>query len=680
MPDRQIRGQGNVSSGKGHFEITAYTGGLLHIHYFQGKSAPALPHWGLTVPQTAIPPVEEIKSGDSTEVKYEPYTLTFTTESESFVLSDAGGRERLRLLSCALEKAEVNDKATHHLHASFQTHTDECHYGLGQHQQGWMDHRGIEVPLWHDYEAEGGEVIGIPFMLSNQGYAILFDNPSRMRYTGGVDGQNRWWAEVADSISFFVLLGDTTDEIMKQLRTIIGATPIPPKKALGYIQCKQRYKSQEEILQVAREYRNRKYPCDMLIVDWFHWKVLGDMSLEPGSWPDPTAMNRELSALGYDVMISCWPRFEKDSQYYELLDENGWFMKNQDGETQYGTERDQRGALIDTSNPEAARWYWETIRNNYASHGFSSWWLDENEPDISPHRFQLFAGDGAAVHNLYPLTHTKAVYDGHRRDREDRCLILSRSAYFGAQQNGTTFWSSDIYPTWDVLRRQIPTGLNFCASGFTWWSSDIGGWQIWDMVPVTTKVMKIWITGSSMSAGFNLVLSARLSARTEPALKMKSGHTEKRRSGFWSATSSCATASCLTFTHWPTRLTNPESRLCVLCLWIFQMMKTLAISKINTCLVRLFWWRRCLQQLPPVGRFTSPGGRIGRTSGPGKFIPVAGTSGWKHRWIFCRSLSAPDPFFPGRKKCRILVQSRTWPLSVSAWERMQAWDRSLGER
>ena len=152
-------------------------------------------------------------------------------------------------------------------------------------------------------------------------------------------------------------------------------------------------------------------------------------------------------------------------------------MKDAAGNTLNGNMEDQRGALIDTTNPEAGQWYWEKIRDNYAAKGYTSWWQDENEPDICPHTHYLHAGTGARIHNIYPLTHTKAVYEGHRRDRDDRCLILSRSAYFGAQKNGTTFWSSDIYPTWDVFKRQIPCGLNFCATGFAWWSSDIGGWQ-----------------------------------------------------------------------------------------------------------------------------------------------------------------------------------------------------------
>lgn len=413
----------------------------------------------------------------STRILLDDLTVRVDRDTAQMVILDKQEIPILRLLECGLEPQEVNGRPTHHLHAVFHAPDDEHYYGLGQHQLGWMDHRGKEVQLWHDYTAEGGEIIAISSFITNKRYGVLFDNASRMAVTPGKQGKTKWWAEVADAVSFFVIYGETTEQIYSGYRFLTGATPIPPLAALGYIQCKQRYKTQAEILDVARKYRAKGYPCDILVVDWFHWKTLGDLDLNESEWPDPTAMNRELRDMGYRVMISCWPRFMKDSRHFAKLEKNGWFMKDDHGKTVYGTPEDQRGALIDTTNPEAARWYWDTIRDSYAEKGFCYWWLDENEPDISPHSFQLHAGDGASVHNLYPLTHTRGVFEGHRRDLNDRCFILSRSAFHGAQQFGTTFWSSDIHPTWDVLRRQIPAGLNFCASGFAYWSSDIGGWQ-----------------------------------------------------------------------------------------------------------------------------------------------------------------------------------------------------------
>ena len=118
-----------------------------------------------------------------------------------------------------------------------------------------------------------------------------------------------------------------------------------------------------------------------------------------------------------------------------------------------------------------------SIRDNIISKGFDSLWADETEPDLPPNGATSHVGPGTRYYNIYPLVHTAALYDGFRRDTKQRALILSRDAYLGAQRNGSMFWSSDIYPTWDTLKRQIPTGLDFTASGMAYWTQDIGGWQ-----------------------------------------------------------------------------------------------------------------------------------------------------------------------------------------------------------
>ncbi len=219
---------------------------------------------------------------------------------------------------------------------------------------------------------------------------------------------------------------------------------MPLKSSLGYIQCKQRYSNQEEITYVARKYKAKNYPLDMLVVDWFHWKHLGDMDMDKTYWSTPEVTTKEFADMDVDTMISVWPRFMKESKNYDLLEKNGWFMKDYQGKSFYGTPDGQRGALIDTTNPECGKWYWDTIEKNYGSKGFRAWWLDENEPDLWPYDFQFDACRGFEIFNRYPYMHTKCVFEGHRQAYDQRCSILSRSAFLGAQQFGTQFWSSDI--------------------------------------------------------------------------------------------------------------------------------------------------------------------------------------------------------------------------------------------
>ena len=361
--------------------------------------------------------------------------------------------------------------------ATFVSPPDEHYYGLGQDQHGFLDHRGHTVYCQHDYDATGGPSFCVPFAVTNKGYGLIWDNPSKTTVEPGFNEQTKWTSEVGNRVSFFVIAGKTTDEIYAGYRKLTGATPMLPKAAYGFIQCKQRYMTQDELLAVAKGYRDRHLPLDVLVVDWFYYTKMGQFDMDPAKWPDPAAMNKELHAQGIQTMISVWPRFTEGSRYYDLVLKKGWFEHLADGTPTNGLPYDKAGSDIDTTNPEAARWYWGIIRDNLVSKGFDSFWADETEPDLPPNGSYFSIGPGTRYFNVYPLFHTASIYDGFRRDLKTRALVLSRDAYLGAQRNGTMFWSSDIAPTWDTLKRQIPTGLDVTASGIAYWGNDIGGWQ-----------------------------------------------------------------------------------------------------------------------------------------------------------------------------------------------------------
>ena len=376
-----------------------------------------------------------------------------------------------------LNDKRPSDPPFYQVGASFVSPDDEHYYGLGQYHEGFLDRRGHRVECWQNYLATAGPSVCVPFMVTNRGYGIIWDNPSKTVIEPGFNEQTRWTSEVGDRVSFFVIAGNTIDEIYSGYRLLTGPTPLLPKAAYGYIQCKQRYSSQDEVLAVAKGYRDRHLPADVIVVDWFYYSKMGQMDFVPDKWPDPAAMNRQLHDMGFQTMISVWPRFTKGSRYYDFLLNKGWFEHLADGTPTDGLPYDRAGSDIDTTNPEAARWYWDTIRDNIVSKGFDAIWADETEPDLPPNGSYFSVGPGTRYFNIYPLVHTGALYDGFRRDVKNRALILSRDAYIGAQRNGTMFWSSDIYPTWDTLNRQIPTGLGFTASGIAYWTQDIGGWQ-----------------------------------------------------------------------------------------------------------------------------------------------------------------------------------------------------------
>jgi alpha-D-xyloside xylohydrolase len=377
-----------------------------------------------------------------------------------------------------LRDRRPTDPKTYVVGATFVSPDDEHYYGLGQNHEGFLDHRGHPVRCWQDYLAPAGPSTCVPFFVTNKGYGLIWDNPSKTTIEPGFNEQTRWTSEAGDRVSFFVIAGANADEIYAGYKLLTGPTPLLPKAAYGYIQCKQRYSTQEEVLAVAKGYRERHLPADVIVVDWFYYTKMGQMDLDPKMWPDPAAMNKQLHDQGFETMISVWPRFVPGDRFYDMLRSKGWLIHLADGTPIDGQPYDRAGSDIDTTNPEAAAWYWKTIHENIISKGFDSLWADETEPDLPPDGAYFKIGPGTRYFNVYPLFHTAALYDGFRKDEPGRrALILSRDAYLGVQRNGAIVWSSDIYPTWDTFRRQIPTGLDFAASGITYWSNDTGGWQ-----------------------------------------------------------------------------------------------------------------------------------------------------------------------------------------------------------
>jgi alpha-D-xyloside xylohydrolase len=376
----------------------------------------------------------------------------------------------------AAKKEEAN--AGYRVSATFDSPADEHYYGLGQQQQGALDLRDHRIRCWHDYSSIGGENVCVPFMVSSHGYGLIWDNPSKTTVDLGFNQQNVWSSEVGDRVSFFVIAGSKTDEIYQGYRQLTGIAHMLPKAGYGYIQSKAIYPTQEQILDVAKGYRDRHLPLDVLVVDFLNMTRQGELDLDPARWPDPAAMNKQLHSMGIKTLLSVWPHFAPGTQFYEMLREKGWLIHTADGTPDPGHFTNAIGPNVDTTNPDAAKWWWDSIRDRYVKpYGFDYIWLDETEPDIDPANDFFYIGSGARYYNVYPLFHTASVYEGFRRDFGDsrRVMILARAAYLGAQRNGTVFWSSDITSTWDMLKRSIPAGLNFTASGMPYWDTDIAG-------------------------------------------------------------------------------------------------------------------------------------------------------------------------------------------------------------
>lgn len=407
----------------------------------------------------------------------------------SIAFADAGGRVLTEMKGWERAPHNVTGEQTFKVGASFSVQPDEHFYGLGQNQEGILDLKGRTIDCRHNYDAPAGETVCVPFMVTNKGYGIVWDNPSALTVSAGVNNSTHFQSNVGERVSFFVITGATTDQLYAGYARLTGATPLPPKAAFGLIQSKARYETQKELLDVADGYRRRGYPLDVMVLDWFYWTRMGQLDIDRNFFPDPKGMNDTLRAKGMRSIISVWPRFEKESRYYDMLAAKGWLLHHKDGTPVDGlaVRSDRAGALIDSTNPEAREWFWGKLRDNIGAQGFDWFWLDETEPDLVPDGYHYSIGTGDRFHNLFPLVHTGGVAQGTARDRPNlRNLILSRAAYLGGQRTGALFWSSDVQSTWEVLKRQVPAGLGFTASGMAYWSSDTGGWQ-WPNGPVAQR-------------------------------------------------------------------------------------------------------------------------------------------------------------------------------------------------
>ncbi|HVU35608.1 MAG TPA: glycoside hydrolase family 31 protein [Opitutaceae bacterium] len=362
--------------------------------------------------------------------------------------------------------------------ASFTAFEGERLYGLGQRRHGLLDQKGCVLELAHR-----NSQVSIPFVVSSRGYGLLWHNPAIGRVELGRT-QTRWVAEATRVIDYVVMTGDGYAGIMERFADLTGHPPPLPAWAAGFWQCKLRYRTQDELLAVAREYRRRGLPLSVIVIDYFNWTRMGDWKFDPACWPDPEKMVHELTALGVKVMVSVWPTVNPDSENFAELDRRGLLVRTERGLnvfikfTDANVDHTVMSGLIDSTNPEARAFLWAKVRDHYHRHGIKVWWLDAIEPEMAVYdhdNVRYHAGNGQEVAALYPLAQQQAFYDGMRAEGETEIVTLGRAAFAGSQRFGAAMWSGDIHSTWDDLRQQVRAGLNVGLSGIPWWTTDIGG-------------------------------------------------------------------------------------------------------------------------------------------------------------------------------------------------------------
>jgi len=354
---------------------------------------------------------------------------------------------------------------------------DEAIFGLGSHEEGYGNLRGKTQQLYQQ-----NMKIVVPYFVSTRGYGVLLDCGSLMTFLDDKNGAC-WWADVVDELDFYFIAGGSFDAVTKNLHKLTGKTPMLPKWAFGFAQSKERYVNARELVEVVREYRRRKIPLDLIVLDWKSWPNgagWGQKNFDPLRFPDPKALTEELHSLGARLMVSIWPIMTGDCPNQRELAERGLMLGNQ--------------STYDAFSPEAREVYWAQVERGLFANGVDAWWCDCTEPfeaDWSgetkpePHARLLLNTEASKKYldhaqiNSYSLLHSQGIYEGQRRATSAKRVVnLTRSGYAGQHRYATICWNGDICATWQTLRNCIPEGVNFCATGEPFWTVDIGGFFI----------------------------------------------------------------------------------------------------------------------------------------------------------------------------------------------------------
>ena len=390
---------------------------------------------------------------------------------EFYRIKSVPGEQINSLYLKAREFSAVNGGA-YSLNLRFESDRREHLYGMGQYQQPDLDLKGCVL----DLEQRNGQIT-TPFVLSSLGYGFLWNVPNVGKVSFGKN-MTEWQFPLADRVDYWITAGDSPREIVESLTAVTGRVPVMPDEYLGLWQCKLRYASQDEVIEVTEEYKKRGIPLDVIVIDYLHWPAFGDWCLDPACFPDPTEMNRRVEAAGTKLMVSVWPGVERRSKNYKPLHENGYVTATDRGlpiHTDF-----YNLAYVDMTNPDARAFVWDRIKEGYVSHGIKNFWLDCAEPEFRGHQFDNYRyADGLVrlVGNEYPRHYTKMFYDGLRAEGVEVPVSLVRSAWLGSQRYGALVWSGDVESTFAAFRNQVQAGIHMGLCGFAWWTTDTGGFS-----------------------------------------------------------------------------------------------------------------------------------------------------------------------------------------------------------
>lgn len=426
---------------------------------------------------TTHPQIASITCGNITASFNEEGWLTFRNQKGEILLSEYWrNRDRIDRYCVPIhvdgrELKPIPGSSDYKLTARFEAFDDEKIYGLGQYQEGILNKKGAVLEL-----AQRNTQASVPFLLSSRGYGFLWNNPAIGTVVFGTN-KTEWTAESTKKMDYFITAGDTPAQILQQYTAATGTAPMMPEYGMGFWQCKLRYRTQQEVLNVVRKHKSLGLPMDVVVIDFFHWTKQGDFKFSPYDFPDPEGMIKELKDMGVELMVSVWPTVDSRSENYAAMADAGYLINADRGININSTWMGDT-LYFDTTNPGARQFVWDCCKKNYFDKGIKIFWLDEAEPEYGPYDFdnyRYYLGSALSCSNIYPALYAKGYYDGMTQAGIENPLNLVRCAWAGSQRYGALIWSGDVCSSFRSMREQLQAGLNMGIAGIPWWTTDIGG-------------------------------------------------------------------------------------------------------------------------------------------------------------------------------------------------------------
>lgn len=403
--------------------------------------------------------------------EYDSYSTVVdeNTRIEKVVTPD-GTKEVVR------DAVKIFDRKLYRTRLYLDWQKEEALYGLGQHEEGHLNLRGITV-----YLHQANMKIAIPVLISSLGYGLLIDTYSPMIFNDTNYG-SYLYTEADDEMDYYFIYGGDMDGVISGYRYLTGKATMLPKWAYGFIQSQERYETAQEMIDLVNEYRERRIGLDCVVLDWHSWEgnLWGQKTMDRERFGDPSVMMDKLHSQNANLMISIWPNMHQDSDNYKEFRENKLLLP---GSSIYNPYKD-----------EGRKLYWKQAYEGLFTHDIDAWWCDSSEP-FTPEWNHLGKPEPSAMYhefveaasqsipalftNSYGLYHARTMYEGQRGVTEEKRVVnLTRSGYTGQQRYGVILWSGDISANWITMKRQIAAGLNLCASGIPYWTLDIGAFFI----------------------------------------------------------------------------------------------------------------------------------------------------------------------------------------------------------